>query len=69
MLVCVCIDGVLVSNEKEHGKLQYRWSQSTNVMFTHHDPSTFPDIYLSDEVGMDLLFVILLKESFKTVSA
>ena len=47
-------DGFLISNDKERD--MFRWHQSTNVAFTHEDPSTFPDLYTTEEVCLSGVF-------------
>lgn len=42
-------DGLVVANEKDSGKMQYRWNRGTNVMFTHTEPETYPDLYTTEE--------------------
>ncbi|XP_052817007.1 RNA cytosine-C(5)-methyltransferase NSUN2-like [Mya arenaria] len=46
-------EGFLVANEKDTSKLEYRWCQGSNVVFTHQDLDKYPDLYLTPEHDPD----------------
>ncbi|XP_045192282.2 RNA cytosine C(5)-methyltransferase NSUN2-like [Mercenaria mercenaria] len=41
-------DGFVVANDVDF-RINYRWSQGTNVFFTHEDAKKFPDLYTTEE--------------------
>ena len=50
-LTCINIsDGLLVCNDWMMDRMQYRWTQGVKTLFTQCDATSFPDLYLSEEV-------------------
>ncbi|XP_060565995.1 RNA cytosine C(5)-methyltransferase NSUN2-like, partial [Ruditapes philippinarum] len=45
-------DGFVVANDIDF-RINYRWSQGTNVFFTHEDAKKFPDLYTTEEHDQD----------------
>lgn len=44
------LEGFVVSNDVDY-RINYRWSQGTNIYFTHEDAKKFPDLYMSEQVS------------------
>ncbi|XP_060562260.1 tRNA (cytosine(34)-C(5))-methyltransferase-like [Ruditapes philippinarum] len=59
-------DGFVVANDIDF-RINYRWSQGTNVFFTHEDAKKFPDLYTTEEVCFlqKILVHVLLFLNFK----
>ena len=50
-LTCMNLsDGLLVCNDWMMDRMQYRWTQGVKTLFTQCDATSFPDLYLSEEV-------------------
>ena len=47
----ILADGFVVANDIDF-RINYRWSQGTNVFFTHEDAKKFPDLYTTEDVSL-----------------
>lgn len=42
-------EGLLICNDWQMDRMQYRWTQGVKTLFTQCDATVFPDLYLSEE--------------------
>ena len=43
-------EGLLICNDWQMDRMQYRWTQGVKTLFTQCDATYFPDLYMSEEV-------------------
>ena len=48
--VFIVVEGLLICNDWQMDRMQYRWTQGVKTLFTQCDATVFPDLYLSEEV-------------------